>query len=118
MRKSRIWAGLAAAAVGTVSIAALMGACSTYDQPKAVAEASKAVPDTVDWNWHVRPILSQNCFGCPGSGTQKAGLRLDDEKIAKGDLPEDKGKRAIVPGNPGKSEMLKRILSTDVDYRM
>jgi hypothetical protein len=118
MRKSRIWVALTATAVGTVSIAALVSACSTYDQPKAVAEASKAVPETVDWNWHVRPILSQNCFGCHGSGTQKAGLRLDDEKIAKGDLPEDKGKRAIVPGNPGKSEMLRRILSTDVDVRM
>jgi hypothetical protein len=118
MQKARIL-GLAAAALGgAVSIAALVSACSTYDQPKAVAEASKAVPDTVDWNWHVRPILSQNCFGCHGSGTQKAGLRLDDEKIAKGDLPEDKGHRAIVPGNPGKSEIMKRILSTDVDVRM
>src|SRR5687767_13995207 len=107
MRKSRIWVMAATAAIGTVSIAALMGACSTYDQPKAVAEASKAVPETVDWNWHVRPILSQNCFACHGSGTQKAGLRVDDEKIAKGDLPENKGHRAIVPGNPGKSEFLK-----------
>ena len=118
MQKSRVWAAIAAASVGTVSIAALVSACSTYDQPKAVAEASKAVPDTVDWNWHVRPILSQNCFGCHGSGSQKAGLRLDDEKTAKGDLPENKGKRAIVPGNPGKSEMFKRILSTDADVRM
>ena len=118
MHKSRIWAALAAASVGTVSIAALVSACSTYDQPKAVAEAASAVPDTVDWNWHVRPILSQNCFGCHGSGSQKAGLRLDDEKVAKGDLPEDKGKRAIVPGNPSKSEMLRRILSTDADVRM
>src|SRR6187402_1236973 len=100
MRKARILALVAAATGASAAVAALMSACSTYDQPKAVAEAAGAVPDTVDWNWNVRPILSQNCFGCHGSGTQKAGLRLDDEKIAKGDLPEDKGHRAIVAGNP------------------
>ena len=118
MQKARVLGLTAVVLAGAASIAALMGACSTYDQPKAVAEASKAVPDTVDWNWHVRPILSQNCFGCHGSGSQKAGLRLDDEKVAKGDLPENKGKHAIVAGNPGKSEIMKRILSTDVDFRM
>jgi hypothetical protein len=118
MQKTRILGLAAAVAGGAVSVTALVSACSTYDQPKAVAEAAGQVPDTPDWNWHVRPILSQNCFGCHGSGTQKAGLRLDDPKVATGDLPENKGHRAIVPGNPGKSEIFKRILSSDPDFRM
>ena len=63
-----------------------------------------SIPERPDWNWDVRPILSQNCFACHGQGTQKAGLRLDDEKVATGELPENKGHRAIVPGNPGRSD--------------
>ena len=84
-----------------------------------VADAgSIRIPDRPDWNWDVRPILSQNCFSCHGQGMQKAGLRLDIEKAAYDPIPEDKNKRAIVPGNPGKSELYKRIISTNADYRM
>jgi hypothetical protein len=84
-----------------------------------VAEAGSApIPDRPDWNWDVRPILAQNCFSCHGQSTQKAGLRLDIQKAAYDPIPEDKNKRAIVPGNPGKSELYKRIISTNADYRM
>ena len=84
-----------------------------------VADAgSVRIPDRPDWNWDVRPILSQNCFSCHGQGMQKAGLRLDIDKAAYDPIPEDKNKRAIVPGNPGKSELYKRIISTNADYRM
>jgi hypothetical protein len=76
------------------------------------------IPDHPDWNWDVRPILSQNCFSCHGQGTQKAGLRLDMQKSAFDPIPEDKNKRAIVPGYPAKSELYRRITSTNVDYKM
>jgi hypothetical protein len=76
------------------------------------------IPDHPDWNWDVRPILSQNCFSCHGQGTQKAGLRLDMQKSAFDPIPEDKNKRAIVPSYPAKSELYRRITSTNVDYRM
>jgi hypothetical protein len=66
----------------------------------------------------VRPILSQNCFSCHGRGLQKAGLRLDLEKAAYDPIPDDKSKRAIVPGNPRKSELYRRITSTDPDHKM
>src|SRR5260370_75991 len=89
---------------------------------KAATEAADAggvpIPDRPDWNWDVRPILSQNCFSCHGQGMQKAGLRLDIDKAAYDPIPEDKNKRAIVPGNPGKSELYRRIVSTNADYRM
>src|SRR5258706_2160824 len=89
---------------------------------KVATEAADAgsvrIPDRPDWNWEVRPILSQNCFSCHGQGLQKAGLRLDIDKAAYDPIPEDKNKRAIVPGNPGKSELYKRIIATNADYRM
>jgi hypothetical protein len=109
------------AAAGGVALAALvLAACQNYGQPKSVADASEAIPDRPDYNWDVRPILSQNCFQCHGNDgkNRKAGLRLDVADAAYGKLPEDPGKRAIVPGNPRRSELFKRITSTDPDYRM
>jgi hypothetical protein len=49
---------------------------------------------------------------------QKAGLRLDLQKAAYDPIPEHKSKRAIVPGNPGKSELYQRIISTNPDLKM
>ena len=86
--------------------------------PRAAMAGGTAIPDHPDWNWDVRPILSQNCFGCHGGGTREAGLRLDVRDVATGELPENKGQRAIVPGNLGKSVLVQRINSTDVDVRM
>jgi hypothetical protein len=107
-----IGASVAAMAVG------ILVACA-HDKSGQVADAGGApIPDRPDWNWDVRPILSQNCFACHGQGTQKAGLRLDIEKAAYGEIPEDKGKHALTPGNINKSELWKRITSTDVDYKM
>src|SRR5215467_14484641 len=84
-----------------------------------VADAGSApIPDRPDWNWDVRPILSQNCFSCHGQATQKAGLRLDVQEAAYGPIPEDKNKRAVVPGNLRKSELYKSITSTDPDRKM
>ncbi len=85
---------------------------------EAAGAAAAAIPDRPDWNWDVRPILSQNCFSCHGQATQKAGLRLDVQEAAYGPIPEDKNKRAIVPGNPRRSELYRRIASADPDYRM
>src|SRR6478752_2738926 len=92
--------------------AGILVACA-HDKEGQVADASQAIPDRPDWNWDVRPVLSQNCFACHGQGTQKAGLRLDDRKVATGELPENKGHRAIVPGSPGKSMVITRVSSHD-----
>ena len=108
-------------AMGGAAVALLgLAACQNYGQPKTTASAAEAIPDKVDYNWDVRPILSQNCFQCHGNDpkNRKAGLRLDKAEASYGKLPEDPGKRAIVPGNPKRSELFKRITSTDSDYRM
>jgi hypothetical protein len=104
---------------GVVAVTAGILVACAHDKGGQVADAGgAAIPDRPDWNWDVRPVLSQNCFSCHGQGTQKAGLRLDIEKAAYDPIPEDKNKRAIVPGNPGKSELFRRITSSDSDFRM
>jgi hypothetical protein len=71
------------------------------------------VPSVVDFNFHVKPILSDRCFKChgPDERTRKASLRLDRQEVAFGKLPS--GHRAVVPGKPARSALVSRILSTD-----
>ncbi|MGZ3279446.1 MAG: DUF1553 domain-containing protein [Caulobacteraceae bacterium] len=107
-----IGAGVVAAAAG------ILVACA-HDKGGQVAEAGGApIPDRPDWNWDVRPILSQNCFYCHGQAAQKGGVRLDIEKTAYAEIAEDKGHRAVVPGNLGKSELYRRIVTTDGELKM
>ena len=88
--------------------------------PNDVAEAYAALPDEMDYNLHVKPILSDKCFSChgPDKTKQKAGLRLDMPASAFGDLPESPGKVAIDPGDLNGSELFHRIVSDDSDYKM
>ncbi|MCH9655967.1 MAG: PSD1 and planctomycete cytochrome C domain-containing protein [Planctomycetes bacterium] len=71
----------------------------------------------VEFNRDIRPILSDKCFAChgPDEKTREADLRLDDRKSALADLD---GHRAIVEGNAKKSELIRRITTTDDDELM
>lgn len=66
-----------------------------------------------DFTRDVRPILARHCFKCHGPDdlTREGGLRLDERASAvKG---ADSGEIAIVPGQPGNSELVQRITSAD-----
>ena len=69
-------------------------------KPATASEASRPV----DYNWDVRPILSENCFRChgPDEKSRMAGLRLDVPDVAYAELKSGKGKHAIMPGKPGR----------------
>ncbi|WP_445438757.1 DUF1553 domain-containing protein [Dyadobacter fanqingshengii] len=90
------------------------------DLPEDVQLAYEELPERLDYNQHVKPVLSDKCFAChgPDKAKQKAGLRLDIQEAAYSDLPENKGKVAIDPGDLENSEVVRRILSGDPEYRM
>ena len=76
-----------------------------------------ASDDVPLFNRDIRPILSENCFLCHSQDPKHRGgdLRLDirEEAIALRD-----GISAIVPGDPEKSEIIRRIVSKDPDMVM
>src|SRR5437016_158215 len=63
----------------------------------------------LDFNRDIRPILAGKCLAChgPDATAKKIGLRLDSAAAATADLGQ--GRRAIVPGQPQKSELVRRI---------
>src|SRR5262245_32728428 len=79
----------------------------------AVAAPASRADQPVRFNRDVRPILSDNCFLChgPDKGRRKAKLRLDVRESAL-------EKKALVPGKPEESELVRRIFATDSDERM
>ena len=74
----------------------------------------------ISYNHDIRPILSDKCFSCHGPDVtkMKAGLRLDKPETALAELTKNKGHYAIVPGSPEKSELIRRIESTDPNVIM
>ncbi len=79
---------------------------------------SAGAASKIDFNRDVRPVLAENCFSCHGPDAKKVkgDLRLDqrDSTIR----PAKSGKIAVVPGKPGKSELVRRIRTTDADDLM
>ncbi len=80
-----------------------------------LANAKKQKETLISYNRDIRPVLSDKCFSCHGPDVSKvkAGLRLDLPASAFAELEKNKGHFAIVPGNPEKSELIKRISSND-----
>lgn len=70
-----------------------------------------------DFNRDIRTILAKNCFAChgPDENARKGNLRLDTQDGAAADLG---GYRALAPGVPAESELVKRIESDDPDTVM
>ena len=63
----------------------------------------------------VLPVLRENCFRCHGEKA-KGGLRLNSREAAM--LAGKSGEPAIVPGDVGASELVRRITTGDEDERM
>ncbi len=98
------------------------------DEAGGVLVAARGVPpvehgivgpgEALSFNRDVRPILSENCYEChgPDEAVRQAGLRLDDGESAHGVLPS--GRRALVPGDLGRSQLFQRIAAVDALDRM
>lgn len=82
---------------------------------------NKAIPEVVDFNFHVRPILSDNCFTChgPDENQRKSDLRLDTEEGAFTALKDyDEDRFPFVSGKPHESEAYNRLVSNDTSEVM
>ncbi|HEY5969664.1 MAG TPA: DUF1549 domain-containing protein, partial [Chitinophagaceae bacterium] len=77
---------------------------------------SAAFEEKIDYNTQVKPILNKKCIACHGGVKAKSDFSLlfreDALKAAKS------GKYPIVPGEPAKSEMIRRITEKDEEERM
>jgi hypothetical protein len=95
-------------AIWTVSLVYLAGAARAADGP---------VPERIEFNRDVRPILSDNCFRChgPDKNHREADLRLD---LAEGYTGTADHPGVIEPREPAKSKLFARITSTDPDELM
>ncbi len=83
-----------------------------------LALACSAMADAkVSFNREIRPILTEQCFSCHGFDAKhrKADLRLDTRE---GALADNDGVRAIIPGDPVKSELWQRLLPSDPEEVM
>lgn len=88
-------------------------------KPVNIAKYDKVLPEVIDYNLHVKPILSDKCFLCHGpdkNNGQKGGLDLSTKEGALAALKS--GKHAIVPGSLAKSEFYYRITTTDEEMAM
>ena len=107
--------------IKVLSLLCLLGSLLSCgdDTPDGVKEMMSQLPAKIDYNFHVKPILSDRCFACHGPDAQKreGELRLDEESTAYAALASGQG-YAIVPGNPNRSRLVERILSHDPEQTM
>ena len=70
----------------------------------------------IDFSTQVKPILNKKCITCHGGVKKQAGFSV----LFREDMfaPTKSGKRAVVPGDPEASEMIRRITLTDPEERM
>ena len=82
-------------------------------------EIEAKLPQKIDFNYHIKPILSDRCFVChgPDQTNLKAGLRLDTPEGAFAALQESNG-HAIVAGNASNSALFHRITASDPKVMM
>jgi hypothetical protein len=71
--------------------------------------------EPVDFNFQIRPLLSDRCFNChgPDPSSRKARLRLDTLEGLRKELPD--GGAVVKPGQPDQSELIRRIFAESED---
>ena len=72
--------------------------------------------EPVDFAAEVQPILNKHCITCHGGVKKNGGISFlfEEEALAEG----KSGRRAIIPGDAGASEVIRRLLEDDPERRM
>ena len=96
----------------SVLIILVFGGCSA--RSTSDSESQSRLPDVVDFNFHIQPLLSDRCYAChgPDNNARQASLSLHTEEGAIHTELESGG-FAIVPKRAGRSEVMRRITSND-----
>ena len=86
-----------------------------FSRPSTTAATAQRIPKVVDFNFHIRPILSDRCFKChgPDANQRKANLRLDTEAGLYQALKDNPEGHVIVNGDPDKSDLYQRLVAED-----
>jgi cytochrome c553 len=80
-------------------------------QQPAAAQQAPTPEQTTFFEKNIQPILITHCYDCHSADTRSAGgLRLDDRDAI---LTGGKTGPAIIPGDPGNSLLIHRILADD-----
>jgi len=91
-----------------------------YEMTTDLGASQVVLPELIDFNFHVKPILSDKCFKChgPDENAREGGLAFHEEDFAFKALNDAKTRFAIVAGDTAKSQLLKVIHATDPNELM
>lgn len=98
----------------------IWGGVGCTNQSSNNITTTASLPEKIDFNFHVRPILSDRCYAChgPDEKARKSNLRLDQEASAFAALDSLGEHFAIVRGDLKKSLLVDRISSSDQEVMM
>ena len=96
-----------------LAVLAFVGCRAFAAEPVAQAP----LPDKIEFNRDIRPILTENCYSChgPDASQRKAELRLDTKDGLFNAL---KDIHPVIPQHPETSEIYRRITNDNADERM
>ena len=106
------------ALITSLGIGLIVAGTGCGGQERVARKSGPKVVPAVDFASEILPIFSNRCFKChgPDQDARQAGLRFDLLTGATATLKS--GSRAVVPGEPAASELLRRIRPTDAAKRM
>jgi hypothetical protein len=102
--------------VGIIAISLAAAGVVWIAWPHTAPLFSRFYRRPVDFSRDIRPIFNQNCTSCHGGVRQKNGVSFIFREEALG--TGKSGRRTIVPGDPGASELIARVSSKGPDVRM
>ena len=90
---------------------------SCQDVSDSTYSVKNTIPEVVDFNFHVKPILSDRCFKChgPDENSREGDLAFHEEEFAFIALGENKDRYAILAGHPDSSTIVSRMYTEDPD---
>ena len=102
----------------TPALCTAASALGIFPVTAAALAVATPLPESIDFNFHIRPLLSDRCYSChgPDERARKAKLRLDTPEGLFGRAKS--GLRTVVAQNRDGSELWRRISTTNTNDRM